>query len=128
MAKTVVKPKYKIYSLGYAIEELLCTADYLKEFRLPLLKLSPLMRGKFRKDIIRLLHTYILNEEFKKALAQDIIEATQDKKTYAISYKYKTETEVYKYIKKALYRNDGRRFLSELQEYVKVKPKDKESM
>jgi len=98
----------------YELEGLFLNSKWLRNrFYLPWLGLTEGDKERFMKDVRQLVYKYLLNDEFKKALASDVIKKGENGLTI------ETETETYKYLKKKIYNYDARKMLMELVEVEK---------
>ncbi len=103
---------HKRYGLAKVVEEveqlLLHSKSLEGKFYQAWITLNPVRKERFRKELRRIIQENLLGDEFRKALAKEII----------TDEGIKVDSPLFKHLKARLYHGDVRRLLSDLQEIV----------
>jgi hypothetical protein len=113
------KKRFGLAKAVYEIEQLLLHCKYVKEKTyISYLSVSEAGKERYRKRIAEIIKEFAVNKEFLRAIAKDVIHKSKDENGKEI-YSYNLEREVFKYMKKNLYRGDSRKLLGDLIEVLK---------
>ena len=103
----IKRPHYGVDKVLDGIEEILLNSKYLhNRFYMSWLGLKSSDRAKVREEIRKVIRRELLGKEWWLALSKDVIKVNDKGDIYV-----ETESEVYKYLKRVLFRYKGREML-----------------
>jgi len=97
------------------------------DFYFKYLSLSEKSRERFRKELEEVLLKELLGEDFYLALAKDVIRISEVElgRGFVEKVEYNIETEVFRYLKRRLYKGNSRELISRLQSVLNKEKKRK---
>lgn len=120
MSKGLVRKRFGISKVVFEIEQLLLHFEPIKkETYLAYLKVTEKGKQKYRKRIEEIVREYAVNAELMRSIAKEIIKIEKDRETGEQHIEYNLDNEIFKYMKKNLYKGDSRKLLGDLAEYRK---------
>lgn len=115
---SIVHKRYGISKVVYEVEGLLLNGEYFKGAMFSTyVGLEERVKEQFRSEMYDLIKKYVMNENFRLALAKDSIIPIEFNEGNIV-YEYNVQSHVFQYFKKTLYRGKTQALLTDLMEVL----------